>query len=299
MKSKVIILMSTYNGERFLKEQIESILQQEDIDASLLVRDDGSDDDTVSLLRKYQEDGVLQFYQGNNLGPAMSFMNLLMDAPEADYYAFADQDDYWESDKLAVAIDRLRGHQHSPALYFSCTQLADEELRPLHSPELNPKLTFGESLIYEFIPGCTMVLNSPLRRIINTYQPGYIPMHDVWIYSISQAIGAKIVFDHKPHILYRQHSNNTIGQGYSIWHEWNRRWKRIASNEQSRSRRAGELIRGYSGYIDEERLSLLRMFVNGKRSLSDRLRLMADRRLRCASRTTQILFWINLLINKY
>ena len=90
MKSKVTILMSTYNGERFLKEQIDSILQQEDIETTLLVRDDGSTDKTISMLEQYQEAHVLRFYQGHNLGPAKSFMNLLMEAPAADYFAFSD-----------------------------------------------------------------------------------------------------------------------------------------------------------------------------------------------------------------
>ncbi len=299
MKSKVTILMSTYNGERFLNEQIDSILQQEDIETCLFVRDDGSEDKTISMLKQYQKAHVLRFYQGHNLGPAMSFMNLLMEAPATDYYAFSDQDDFWEKDKLSVAIDSLRKYPDEPALYFGRTQLADKKLNILPSPELAPKLTFGESLIHEFIPGCTMVLNNKLREIVNTYQPDYIPMHDVWIYSIAQAIGARIIFDPHPHILYRQHADNTIGQGYSIWHEWKRRWKRISSDEQSRSRRANELIRGYSKYIDKERLSLLHSFVDGKQSLLQRLRLLGDKRLRCTNRTTQILFWINILINKY
>ena len=173
MKSKVTILMSTYNGERFLNEQIDSILQQEDIEACLFVRDDGSKDKTISILEQYQEAHVLRFYQGHNLGPAMSFMNLLMEAPATDYYAFSDQDDFWEKDKLSVAVDSLRKYPDEPALYFGRTQLADKKLNILPSPELAPKLTFGESLIHEFIPGCTMVLNNKLREIVNTYSASH------------------------------------------------------------------------------------------------------------------------------
>ncbi len=299
MNNSIIILMSTYNGEQYLQEQISSIIHQEDVNPCLIVRDDGSSDKTIELLRQYKERGVLDFYQSENQGPARSFMSLLSDAPESDYYAFSDQDDYWEKDKLSAAISNLKDNKDFPSLYFSCTQLTDAKLNPIPSPKLNPHLTFGESLIYEFIPGCTMVINKPLRDIVITYHPDYIPMHDVWIYSIAQAIGAKIIFDPMPHILYRQHSNNTIGQGYSIWHEWNRRWQRFYNNEESRSRRAKEILKGYYDYIPKENLSLLQSFIKGKNSLSQRICLLSDKRLRCANSTTQYLFWVNLLINKY
>lgn len=300
-KSPITVLMSTYNGERFLREQMDSILKQQDVDVRVLVRDDGSKDNTLPILEDYRQCGQADYYTGPNMGPAYSFLDLLRQAPDSDYYAFADQDDVWLSDKLCIAVRHLQEAADQPALYFSRTQLVDEHLSPLphHLSPLNPYLTFGESLIYEFIPGCTMVMNRALRDIVNTYRPDYLPMHDVWIYSIALAVGARIFFDGEPHMLYRQHGANTIGQGYSIWHEWSRRWQRISSNEQSRSRRAQELRKGFPDYITPENLSLLDDFIRGKHSLLQRAKLLTDHRLRCASLPTQRLFWVNLLINKY
>ncbi len=296
--NNIIVLMSTFNGESFLKEQIDSILEQ-DVNVRLIVRDDGSIDNTLHILEENQQAQRLSYYTGKNLGPHYSFLDLLKKSPDSDFYAYADQDDVWEKEKLSTAINMLDTAKEKPALYFSNTLLTDENLNPIPSKRINPYLTFGESLIYEFIPGCTMVMNKALRDIVNTYQPDYIPMHDVWIYSIAQAIGAKIFFDKQPHILYRQHSNNTIGQGYSIWHEWKRRWQRFICDEQSRSRRAIEIRKGFSSYISSQNASLLDSFIDGKQSFIKRINLITNPKLRCANPTTQLLFWINLLINKY
>ncbi|MBQ7421859.1 MAG: glycosyltransferase family 2 protein, partial [Prevotella sp.] len=215
------------------------------------------------------------------------------------FYAFSDQDDYWEKDKLEVATNSLQQYSERPALYFSRTQLVDAELHPTQNIAINPLLTFGESLIYEFIPGCTIVMNRQMRDLINTYTPDYLPMHDVWVYCIAQAVRGKIIFDKTPHILYRQHENNTIGQGYSRWHEWHRRWNRFLNNEQSRYRRAYELRKGFGKVMPAENLQLLDLFIAGKTNFYKRGGMVLDKRLRCANSTTQKLFWLNLLINKY
>lgn len=281
------VLMSTYNGERFLTDQIDSILSQSDVDVVLSVRDDGSKDSTQTILKRYGD--KITWWQGNNMGPAKSFLELLRhSSDDADYYAFSDQDDFWQREKLSVAVQGLNQYSDEPALYFSRTQLTDAELRPTFVVETNPLLTFGESLVYEFIPGCTMVINRKLRDIINQYIPNYLPMHDVWIYSVALAVGAKVVFDKQPHILYRQHGNNTIGQGYSALHEWKRRWRRISKKEHSRYRRACEILKGYDKLISNENLQLLHNFTDN--SLLGRLRLLCDSRYKCADKRTWWMF---------
>ncbi len=168
---KVVVLMSTYNGEKYLREQIDSILGQRDVEVSLLVRDDGSTDATLAILDEYKTSGVLDYYCGSNIGPARSFMHLLQNAPESDFYAFSDQDDIWMDDKLLAATSTLKGHESEPALYFSQTQLVDADLNKIPSVIIHPKLTFGESLIYKFIGGCTMVMNHRLREAVGSFMP--------------------------------------------------------------------------------------------------------------------------------
>lgn len=296
---KVNVLMSTYNGGQYMEEQIGSILAQDNVCVDLLVRDDGSTDNTLELLDRYQGENALRYYKGENLGPAFSFLALLRDSAAADYYAFADQDDFWQREKLAVAVDMLEKAGDSPALYFSRTQMTDAALHPTGIVEINPLLTFGESLVYEFIPGCTMVMNRALRDIVNSYAPQYVPMHDVWVYSVALAVGAKVFFDKTPHILYRQHGSNTIGQGYSVWHEWHRRYKRLVNSEHSRYRRACEIEKGFGKLMPQTEYAVLHDFIASKRNFMRRLRLCFDRRLDCANSNTKLLFDIAVMLNIY
>ena len=163
---KVTILMSTYNGETYLDEQLESIEAQKDVQTKILVRDDGSTDRTCDILDRWQQKANLKWYRGENIGPARSFMDLLRQAGDSCYYAFSDQDDYWLSDKLKVAVDKLESYESRPALYFCQTELVDKNLNRVSSVIIHPRLTFGESLVYQFIGGCTMVMNQALRDIM-------------------------------------------------------------------------------------------------------------------------------------
>lgn len=294
----VNVLMSTYNGENYLQEQLDSILAQQ-VECRILVRDDGSKDGTTAILDAYREKGQLDWYSGDNLGPARSFMQLLFDSYETDYYAFSDQDDYWKPEKLRVAVEMLEKHNDVPALYFCQTQLTDSQFNPLESVIIHPLLTFGESLVYEFVGGCTMVMNRALRDIVVKYRPAYLPMHDVWVYSVALAVGAKVFFDKTPYILYRQHGNNTIGQGQSPLHEWKRRWHRIASGEQSRYRRACEIRKGFAELVTEENRAVLDKFIAAKHSLASRVAMMTDKSYRSANASTNRLFKMALLLNTY
>lgn len=297
------VLMSTYNSERYLQCQVDSILAQQGVRVQLTVRDDGSSDSTLRIMHDYcQHNPNIRVYSdGENLKPARSFMRLLHDAePTARFYAFADHDDYWQPDKLLTAVLMLQNvPADRPALYFSQTQLTDTDLMPIPSVIINPRLTFGESLVYEFIGGCTMVMNRALRDIVCRYNPSYIPMHDVWIYSVALAVGAQVFFDPKPHILYRQHAANAVGQGRGEMHEWHRRWSRLVNSERSRSRRAAEIHRGFIDLIPADNRVLLDRLIIAKTSLRERILLLFDGRYRPASLKTWILFKLSVLLNIY
>ena len=120
MAKKVKVLLSTYNGAEFLQEQMNSILQQTHGDVDIVVRDDGSTDRTISILEAYEKAGQITLHKGQNLGFALSFFELLKVAGEADYYAFADQDDIWLDYKMAYAVKKLEKEDpQMPTLYFS------------------------------------------------------------------------------------------------------------------------------------------------------------------------------------
>lgn len=298
--SRVVVLLSTYNGERFLEEQLESIVAQKGVTPIIIVRDDGSTDNTCKILDKWQKKNALRWYNGPNMGPARSFLNLMRDSDDEDYYAFSDQDDYWLPEKLDVAISKLAPYKDEPALYFCQTQLVDKNLKEIDSVVIDPLLTMGEALVYQFIGGCTMVMNHKLRNIINRYTPLYLSMHDVWIYEVAQAINAHIIFDRIPYILYRQHGDNVMGQTTSQAAHWKDRTSRVIRRDwHARSRLAQEVYDGYHEIMTEDNIKILRVFIDGKKNLKKRLRLLTDDRYRCADRATYRYFRLAVLLNIY
>ncbi len=297
---KVTILLSSFNGEAYLEEQLESIVVQKDVLTNILVRDDGSSDHTCDILEQWHHKANLSWYCGENIGPARSFMDLLRKADDSCYYAFSDQDDYWLSDKLKVAVDKLESYEKRPALYFCQTELVDKNLNRVNSVIIHPRLSFGEALVYQFVGGCTMVMNRALRDIILKYDPQYLSMHDVWIYDVAQAIGAHVVFDHIPHILYRQHGGNVTGQSTSVMTEWKHRTGRLVKRDlHSRSKVAQEILKGYFAMMPEENRCILTDFIEAKTHLKQRLKLLHDRRFRCGDKDTYHNFRMAVLMNIY
>ena len=117
---KVLVLMSTYNGEKYLRIQIESILAQKDVCVSLLVRDDGSSDATTLILDEYAKEGKLTWYSGKNIRPAQSFFDLLFNAPESEYIALSDQDDFWLPEKVYKGCEKvMKMPEDKPCMYCS------------------------------------------------------------------------------------------------------------------------------------------------------------------------------------
>lgn len=211
---RVAILMSSYNGEKFIQEQIDSILAQEGkFKMKLWVRDDGSTDGTKEILSKYAAQGVLDWYTGDNMGPACSFLDLLRHCRGYDYYAFADQDDIWMKDKIQTGLSNLAGRTGA-ALYFSNAELVDAELRSLGRKvyKRSPKLDFYTLLCAGGLLGCTMIFNQDLADLLcRGDMPHDIVMHDFYASIVCTALKGTICFDSQSHMKYRQHEDNIIG----------------------------------------------------------------------------------------
>lgn len=254
------ILMSTYNGVNYIDEQIESIRNQKNVNVKILVRDDGSNDGTKEKLDIWAEKGALQWYTNSNLGAAKSFMNLIYNAPEANYYAFCDQDDVWKDNKLYEAIKKIKKYSSDvPVLYSSPTILVDKELNLMkNEPEdKNYSSTFEASLVCSNTSGCTMVFNRCLLEKIQQFKPEFIMMHDGWIHKVCLFLDGVAIRDTESYILYRQHGNNVIGGEKSVFKNWKRRVNSIKKNSCCRSRQLKELYNGYSNIASEEKRNLL------------------------------------------
>lgn len=211
---KIVVMMSTYNGAKYLREQLDSIINQTEKDKFILVRDDGSTDKTIDILEEYQKKGLLKWYKGENVGFVKSFLLLLKDAPIARYYAFSDQDDYWEFNKLEKAIFKIK-NENNPCLYCSNAILVDKNLKEIgkyNESYSNEYKTLEDVLQGPLAAGCTMVFNRALANYINKYNVECmdIAFHDRWVCFIAGAFG-KIVYDNNAYIKYRQHEANVVG----------------------------------------------------------------------------------------
>ena len=204
----VEVLMATYNGERYVAEQIASIQAQTHPVVRLVVRDDGSTDGTVEILRSC---GVIPVTAGN-LGVPQAFFRLIDDSGEADFYALADQDDVWEPDKLARAVARLEGVE-GPALYCARVMVTDEQLQPIYPHELPRRgPSFANALVQNIALGCTVLLNREARDLVRGRWPAECVMHDAWLYLVIAGCGT-VVYDEQVVVRYRQHGSNTVGMG--------------------------------------------------------------------------------------
>ena len=285
-KPKAAVLLSTYNGERYLKEQVDSILSQKGVDVELYVRDDGSHDQTLEILRSYKRKNIHIASDGENLGPGMSFIKLLYIVGrrrDADFYAFADQDDIWLGDKLSKAVSMILD-EHTPLLYCSNQTLyEDGEETGLRFRE-EPDLTLAHHIHKNELSGCTMVLNSALAKCItDTRCPGKdildYRMHDAWIFLVA-LIQGQVVYDPDSSILYRIHGNNTVGvKEKSITQRLARLMglgKEGRGYRNVRQKSARLLLREYPEMREDDR-AFLELFSNYRDSLRQRLALATSR----------------------
>ncbi len=215
--------MSTYNGSKFIKEQLDSIFCQESVEVTLYVRDDGSADGTLEIIKEYQKHHPIRILSfDGNVRPGMSFMKLLyyvMDLKECyDYYAFADQDDLWLSDKLIRAvsmIEEAKKKDEKNVLYCSNQWLYENEKKTSIRFLKAPDTSLAGHISKNDFSGCTMVFDNELARLtVSIPCPGnnilIYRMHDAWISLIASAYG-KIIYDDESRILYRIHEENTVG----------------------------------------------------------------------------------------
>ncbi len=210
----VTVLMSTYNGEKYLKEQLDSILQQTQVKVYLEIRDDGSTDKTKEILKEYERThNNINVHYGENIGFAKSFLGLLYGNYITDYFAFADQDDVWYKDKLVSAVSKLE-EINSAGLYFCAQDVVDESLNKVRkqSFEKAMRLTKYSATTIPPCRGCVQVWNADFQKIVvNTpVDSQRVYSHDAWTYLIAfwKAI---LIYDNNPHIAYRQSANNVMG----------------------------------------------------------------------------------------
>ena len=284
----VLVLMSTYNGQKYIKEQIDSILSQRNVNVYLLIRDDGSSDNTVNILKEYESSNpVIDVIYGHNVGFATSFMMLLFYAYDKyysrfDYCAFSDQDDVWLQDKMINAVNKLENLEDTEYrkinVVYSNAKVVDENLNFMFMMYKNQVHLYSKynMLTRYFVLGCTMVMPKHTVSFLTKYKPiGKLQMHDLWISQTCSFFG-NLIYDDDPQILYRQHSNNAAGVSFDIKVRILRFIKSFKMKERRhfRENNARVFLNTYNDILSNSDKKILELIVSYRESIYNRFKLL-------------------------
>lgn len=277
---KLAVLMSTYNGEQYLPQQIESILNQVcDFRIDLWVRDDGSADSTHAILQQYADRGKLRWYTGENLKSAKSFLDLIHHCPGYDYYAFSDQDDYWYPEKLQICVSALQGVT-KPAISYANARLVDGNLQSLGRNVFQklPHLDFYSVTCNAGIMGCTTVFNSALAQLIRSVPiPQKLVMHDYYLGVICALHDGVIMYHPEPCMDYRQHGQNVLGFSRNKLDALKDRIRQLTvKNPNTMDEMAAEICRLYTDVPDADKWKWLFCVGKYRQSVFSAARLALD-----------------------
>jgi glycosyltransferase involved in cell wall biosynthesis len=216
--SSVAILLCTFNGARFLPAQLSSLARQSFTNWRLFVSDDGSTDETLTIVAQHKDrlgTAPVDIRDGPRQGFVRNFLSLACDPSIAgDYFAYCDQDDVWQPDKLSRAAAWLDTRPpHMPAMYCSRTMLIDEDGRPCgYSRAYRRTPSFRNALVQSIASGNTIVFNDAARRLlIAAGGTAKVPSHDWWTYLLTTGAGGDVHYDQIPQVQYRMHGENVIG----------------------------------------------------------------------------------------
>ncbi|WP_411343909.1 glycosyltransferase family 2 protein [Paenibacillus sp. WLX1005] len=310
------VLLSTYNGEKYIAQQLDSIFAQTHTDLKILIRDDGSQDTTVSIVQRYMDNhpGQIELIAGDNIGVVRSFWSLMQQADlEAAYFCFCDQDDVWMCDKTTRAIEQLHHLEMQsesklehgaiiPAMVFTATQLTDEALMPTAiwpgMPARPP--SFYNALFQNIAVGATISINRSALQLLNSVSvhTPHILMHDWWIYLTISCFGS-LSFDSKPSIYYRQHTNNAVGGEATLLQKFKKKLSSFSKHQNHKLlvAQAKEFNKLYGDHItDKQMLEQLHAFIAPRERITERIRYLKKCRLYRQSIVENHLFRLLIMI---
>lgn len=271
---KVQVLLSTYNGEKYLRQQLESIVAQTIFpEVSVLIRDDGSDDGTKEILKEYEARYNFEVFYGKNLGISKSYEWLMLHSSRnCAFFALCDQDDLWLPNKLEIACAVLAKHDsNSPLLYVGRSRITDEKLNSIGVSVKPQRISFYNAMVQNVCPGHNQVFSKSLMDYLIRTSIGSAYVVDWWVYLTASGIG-EIVFDDRFFTLHRQHGHNAVGYMISPFKQLILRTKRLFGNE------ASAITKQLKAFYDCCSLSLpveyrneIGLFIQSQRSVTTRL----------------------------
>ena len=297
MKPKVLVLLATCNGEKYLRQQLDSIYAQEDVEVSIFATDDGSTDSTIAILEEYKKNHSLTIHHH---GEPHEFTYNFIDAIFAnkntsfDYYAFSDQDDVWMKEKLSSAIEMLK--KNSKNVYSSNLTIVNENLdgEALMNDDSIQRCTKYNAVFENVATGCTIVFSKAFLDLLVRYYPKNIYLHDYWVYLLA-IYTDNYIYDSRSFIKYRQHGCNQIGdsskKGVKTY------YKRFKASKGHQRALCEQLLEGYRDIIGEENASIVEVMAGYRKKFSYRWKLMFSRNYK--KRKHNFFKVIKLLLNKY
>lgn len=301
--------MSTYNGAKYIDRQLQSIYMQvlpSNFNLQLLIRDDKSTDNTVQIIKKWKAKLAIILIAGKeNLGPAKSFWNLLKSAPKSDFYAFSDQDDVWDKDKLAIAIKYLSAQSTKIPLLYGCQAIEKsyEKNEVKRIDRGDHSLNLRSIMINGSFEGCSMVFNDNARMEGIKQDRNLIPMHDFALL-ISTMLTGKVIYDKEPHFTHVIHKNNadTIDKNQSIYKRIKKariKWRKNSSATPI-NKYIAYIIKNYSTDFLDEDLIFYKLIRDYRESLLNKLKIIfiIFKNRDSGYRDSEISFAIRILFNQ-
>ena len=300
--SQVQVIMSSYNGEKHIIRQLESIMLQKNVEVSVLVRDDGSSDNTLEVLNVYKANNdKLSIIEGKNIGWRRSFFEGLKKADNADYYAFSDQDDIWTDDKLYKCVKLLEKEKNSsiPVMVHCNRYSCDEKLTPFETQSMKvPRpLNKKNALTQEFAQGCTIVMNNAARRLVTRFEPDKKAPHDFWTGLICYYFGKVYYLDER--LIYHIRYDESASFAGDIKGGQKNRLKKMLLGESVYYNPANDLLKGYGDLLTEEDKRFLKIVESAKKSLKNRLKLVLDPEFRRVSIGGTVMLKLNVLLGDF
>lgn len=298
------ILLSTFNGEKYLREQLDSYLSLEGFEnVRVLIRDDGSEDGTLAILDEYQERYGFTLVKGENIGINASYSELLHHADvECEYFALSDQDDVWLPQKFSRAVKALDQLDSSKALLFaSSTMITDADLAPMGKSVLPAKgVSFFNAMVQNVCSGHTQVFNRRLLQELRTHGFSNAVYIDHWIYLVASGIG-KVVFDEEPTVLHRQHGANAVGYEQNSLKNFQKRLMRLLK-QAKQDPSALQLKDFYSGFAEKlpelYRKELI-MYFSSQKNLFTRISYAIKTKVFRQKNIETFIFMFLYVLNKY
>ena len=282
---KIDILLATYNGSKYLHEQLDSILSQSYGNINVIIRDDGSSDNTVMIIKEYeQKDNRVKLLSDNlgNLGFVRNFEELMKNST-SDYIMFSDQDDIWYNNKVETSYKRIKAIEEKngkscPILVHTNSKIMNYETRTksLFISDCAKNSSFENSFFNFFVQGSTMLINGSLKREALPFSKE-VYLHDRYLHLIAEFIGVRAYID-MPTMDYRQHSNNEIGSRVNIIDKIkNKRYFDLKDRELLIF-----LDNTYSAKLDEikkEKMDAYKLIVNNNISRFKRLKICNKKKI--------------------